>query len=85
MAIICLIVFFALAIFIKLKMPMWKGKYSEKLVHKKMLQLPDEYTIFNDFLFISLKSFALNSGLYWDISEIVVFKNPLSFNSINIS
>lgn len=26
---------------------MWKGKYSEKLVHKKMLQLPDEYTIFN--------------------------------------
>lgn len=49
MAIICLIVFFALAIFIKLKMPMWKGKYSEKLVHKKMLQLPDEYTIFNDF------------------------------------
>lgn len=28
---------------------MWKGKYSEKLVHKKMLQLPDEYTIFNDF------------------------------------
>lgn len=53
MAIICLIVFFALAIFIKLKMPMWKGKYSEKLVHKKMLQLPDEYTIFNDFLFES--------------------------------
>ena len=32
---------------------MWKGKYSEKLVHKKMLQLPDEYTIFNDFLFES--------------------------------
>lgn len=53
MAIICLIVFFALAIFIKLKMPTWKGKYSEKLVHKKMLQLPDEYTIFNDFLFES--------------------------------
>ena len=53
MAIICLIVFFALAIFIKLKMPMWKGKYSEKLVYKKMLQLPDEYTIFNDFLFES--------------------------------
>ena len=51
MAIICLIVFFALAIFIKLKMPTWKGKYSEKLVHKKMLQLPDEYTIFNDFFF----------------------------------
>lgn len=32
---------------------MWKGKYSEKLVLKKMLQLPDEYTIFNDFLFES--------------------------------
>ena len=29
---------------------MWKGKYSEKLVHIKMLQLPDEYIIFNDFM-----------------------------------
>ena len=27
---------------------MWKGKYSERLVHKKMLQLSDEYTIFNN-------------------------------------
>ena len=45
MAIVGLIVFLALAIFIKLKMPMWKGKYSERLVHKKMLQLPDEYII----------------------------------------
>jgi hypothetical protein len=53
MAIICLIVFFASAIFIKLKIPIWKGKYSEKLVYKKMLQLPDEYTIFNDLLFES--------------------------------
>ena len=53
MAIVGLIVFLALAIFIKLKMPMWKGKYSERLVHKKMLQLPDEYIIFNDLLFES--------------------------------
>ena len=41
MVIVFFVVFFALAIFIKLKMPMWKGKYSEKLVHKEMLQLPD--------------------------------------------
>ena len=32
---------------------MWKGKYSERLVHKKMLQLSDEYTIFNNLLFES--------------------------------
>ena len=33
-----MIVFLALAIFfIKLKMLMWKGRYSEKLMHRKML------------------------------------------------
>lgn len=53
MAIIYLVVLISLVIFIKLKMPMWKGKYSEKLVYKKMLQLPDEYIIFNDLLFES--------------------------------
>ena len=45
MGIVCLVVFLVLVIFLKLKMPMWKGKYSERLVHKKMLQLSDEYTI----------------------------------------
>ena len=36
MYIIGIIIFFALVIFIKLKMPMWKGKYSEKLVCDKI-------------------------------------------------
>ena len=53
MAIIYLVVFIALVIFIKLKRPMWKGKYSEKLVYRKMLQLPDEYIIFNNLYFES--------------------------------
>lgn len=42
MAFICIILFIGLAIYIKLKRPMWKGRYSEKLVHIKMLQLSDE-------------------------------------------
>ena len=50
MAFICFILFIGLAIYINVKKPMWKGKYSEKLVHIKMLQLPDEYIIFNDFM-----------------------------------
>ena len=53
MAIIYLVVFIALVIFIKLKRPMCKGKYSEKLVYRKMLQLPDEYIIFNNLYFES--------------------------------
>ena len=53
MYIIGIIIFFALVIFIKLKMPMWKGKYSEKLVCDKISELPDEYFIFNDLLFDS--------------------------------
>ena len=44
---------------------MWKGKYSERLVHKKMLQLPDEYTIFNNLLFES-------NGRSTQIDHIVV-------------
>lgn len=40
-----------LAFWIRNKMPEWKGKYSERLVYRKMLRLPDEYTIFNDLLF----------------------------------
>lgn len=41
----------ALLIFIKLKMPAWKGKYSERLVYNKLSKLSDEYFIFNDLLF----------------------------------
>lgn len=37
------VIFFAVVIFIKLKMPMWKGKYSEKLVNNKIQELPEEY------------------------------------------
>ena len=51
MAIIGVILFFALTIFIKLKMPMWKGKYSEKLVYNKISKLSNEYFVFNDLLF----------------------------------
>ena len=53
MAIFGIIFFFALVIFIRLKMPMWKGKYSEKLVNNKIQELPEEYVIFNDLLFES--------------------------------
>ena len=53
MTIISIILFFALAIFIKLKIPMWKGQYSEKLVNDKISKLSDEYVIFNDLLFES--------------------------------
>ena len=42
------VIFFAVVIFIKLKMPMWKGKYSEKLVNNKIQELPEEYVVFND-------------------------------------
>lgn len=53
MAIVGLILFITLAIFIKLKMPVWKGRYSEKLVNDKLLELPDEYIVFHDLLFES--------------------------------
>ena len=39
------VIFFAVVIFIKLKMPMWKGKYSEKLVNNKIQELPEEYVM----------------------------------------
>lgn len=42
-----------LVIFIKIKMPTWKGRFSERLVYDKLLQLPDEYVIFNNVLFES--------------------------------
>ncbi|KAA4659666.1 topoisomerase I, partial [Bacteroides ovatus] len=48
MYIVGIILFLVLIIFIRLKMPMWKGKYSEKLVNNKIQELPEEYVIFND-------------------------------------
>lgn len=46
-------------------MPMWKGKYSEKLVNNKIQELPEEYVVFNDLLFES-------SGYSTQIDHIVV-------------
>lgn len=65
MSIIAAILIIVLVIFIKVKMPMWKGKFSENLVYHKMLELPDEYTIFNDLLFQS-------NGRSTQIDHIVV-------------
>lgn len=45
------VLFIALVIFIRLKKPKWKGKYSEKLVNVKLLELPEEYTVFHNLLF----------------------------------
>lgn len=59
------ILFFTLAIFIRLKMPMWKGKYSEKLVRDKISELPGEYFVFNDLLF-------KNNGYSTQIDHVVV-------------
>ena len=53
MHIIFIVIFFVMAIFIKLKTPIWKGKYSEKLVSNKIKKLPKEYVVFNDLLFES--------------------------------
>ena len=47
------VIFFAVEIFIKLKMPMWLCKYSEKLLNIKIQELPEEYVVFNDLLFES--------------------------------
>ena len=52
-AIIGIILFFTLVLFIRLKMPMWKGRYSEKLIRDKISELPEEYIILNDLLFES--------------------------------
>ena len=57
--------FIVLVFFIRHKMPEWKGKYSEKLVYRKMLNLPDEYTIFNNLLFE-------NNGYSTQIDHLVV-------------
>ena len=65
MYIVGIILFLVLIIFIRLKMPMWKGKYSEKLVNNKIQELPEEYVIFNDLLFES-------NGYSTQIDNIVV-------------
>jgi len=59
------IALFALAVFVKLKMPSWKGRFSERLVNDKLLQLPDEYVLFSDLLFES-------NGYSTQIDHIVV-------------
>jgi len=48
-----ILIFIVLAVFIKLKTPVWKGKFSERLVSDKLWKLPDEYISFNNLLFIS--------------------------------
>lgn len=65
MHIVIIVIFFAVVIFIKLKMPVWKGKYSEKLVNNKIQELPEEYVVFNDLLFES-------NGYSTQIDHIVV-------------
>lgn len=63
--IVFMALFFALSLFIGLKMPMWKGKLSEKLVSNKLMKLPNEYVLFNDLLFE-------NNGISTQIDHIVV-------------
>lgn len=65
MVVIAIFVLIALAIFVKLKMPTWKGRFSERLVNDKLLQLPDEYVLFYNLLFES-------NGRSTQIDHIVV-------------
>ena len=51
--VIFIVALVALAVYIRWKMPTWKGKFSERLVYTEMSRLPDEYTIFNNLLFRS--------------------------------
>lgn len=51
--------------YIRKKTPEWKGKYSEKLAYHKILELPDEYHIFNDLFFE-------NNGYTTQIDHVVV-------------
>lgn len=44
---------FALLIYIRFKIPVWKGQYSERLVNKNISKLSDEYIVFNNLLFES--------------------------------
>ena len=70
MAFICIILFIGLAIYIKLKRPTWKGRYSEKLVHIKMLQLSDELP---DFIlaFLFVKDINCRYGFHHTILSCI--------------
>ena len=59
------ILFFGVLFYIRKKRPEWKGQYSEKLAYHKMLELPDEYNIFNDLFFE-------NNGYTTQIDHVVV-------------
>ena len=54
-------------------MPEWKGKYSEKLVNNRLVELPDEYTIFHNLLFEA-------DGHSTQIDHVVVSPFETSFN-----
>lgn len=64
-AILAGIFFAVLVFFIRWKMPMWKGKYSEGLVNNKIQELPNEYVAFYDLLFES-------NGYSTQIDHIIV-------------
>lgn len=63
--IILAIALIILSVVIKSKMPLWKGIAAEKRVYHKMLELPDEYNIFNDLLF-------QNNGRSVQIDHLIV-------------
>ena len=62
--VIVILAAFAL-IYIRHKLPEWKGKYSEDLVNRKLLGLSDEYIVFSNLLFE-------NNGYSTQIDHLVV-------------
>lgn len=63
MAIVFLIAF--ALVYVRYKMPEWKGKFSEGLVNRKLLGLSDEYIVFSNLLFE-------NNGYSTQIDHLVV-------------
>ena len=53
MGLVTTILLVVLLIYIYQKIPVWKGKYAEKLVDKILSRLPEDYITFNDLLFKS--------------------------------
>lgn len=51
MGLVVTILLVVLLIYIHQKIPVWKGKYAEKLVDKILSRLPEDYITFNDLLF----------------------------------
>ena len=51
MGLVVTILLVVLLIYIYQKIPVWKGKYAEKLVDKILSRLPEDYITFNDLLF----------------------------------